>query len=178
MHSGKAGKYRADLGALGDRPVDSFRKPPHLVDRNVAGNQEDRIGGRVIFVVEADRILARQAGDLVRPADDRRAIRAVEKQSALDDFRELGARLVADAHAPLFLDDFELGQNHLVGQDEIGHPVRLIGHDHFQRIGGNLLVIAGIVVRRESVLLTADLGDLFRELACRIGFRSLEHQMF
>ena len=43
---------------------------------------------------------------------------------------------------------------------------------------GDLLEIRGEIVAGEGVLLAADLGDEFRELAVRMAFGALEHQVF
>ena len=43
---------------------------------------------------------------------------------------------------------------------------------------GDALEIGGVVVAGEGVLLAADLGHRFRELALADAFGALEHQMF
>ena len=60
---------------------------------------------------------------------------------------------------------------------EAGHPVGLELHAGLQVLLGDLLEIGGEIVAGEGVLLAADLGDEFRELALGMLLGALEHQM-
>src|SRR5690606_31974852 len=60
---------RRDL-RIGRNPTVSFLcEPAHLFRRDIAGNNEDRVIGSVVPLVEAQRVLLREPRDLVLPAD-------------------------------------------------------------------------------------------------------------
>lgn len=77
----------------------------------------------------------------------------------------------ADRMENLILND------HVVIKDEVFHAVRLIGHDHFERLRRDLLIKRGVVIRGESIFLATDLGDLAGKLPRWIGLGGLEHQV-
>ena len=91
---------------------------------------------------------------------------------------ELRAGVGVAMHAPLLEHDVALGRDDLVGQHEPGHPVGLEFHAGLEVLLGDLLEIGGEIVAGEGVLLPADLGDEFGELALGMGLGALEHQMF
>ena len=101
----------------------------------------------------------------------------VGEEGRLNRFAELRARVGVAMHAPLFEHHVALGRDDLVGEDEPGHPVGLERHAGFQVLLGDLLEIGGEIVAGEGVLLAADLGDEFRELALGMALGALEHQM-
>ncbi len=64
-----------------------------------------------------------------------------------------------------------------VGQHQMGHPVGFQRHHQFETVLGDVLVVAGVVVRGEGVLLTAVARDQLGELAGGVGGGALEHQV-
>ena len=78
---------------------------------------------------------------------------------------ELRAGVGVAVHPPLLQHDVALRGDDLVGEDQAGHAVGLIGHHQAEMLLGDALEIGGVVVAGEGVLLAADLGDGFRERA-------------
>jgi len=101
----------------------------------------------------------------------------VEELHRAADLAELAGRLVVGAAAALLADDLTLRQHHLVGEPEIGHAVRLVLHHDFQAVGGDRLVVGGVVPGGEGVLAPAVGGDDVGELARRQVLGTLEHQV-
>ena len=102
----------------------------------------------------------------------------IEIERRLHLLAEPRARIVGDAHVLLFEHDLELGLDHVLGEHEPGHAVGLELHQHLEMLARGALEIAGVVARREGVLLAADGRDRLGELALRVILRALEHQMF
>ena len=101
----------------------------------------------------------------------------LEKRSA-DRLSELRTGIVVGAHAALLEDHLALGQERFVRQDEVRHAVGLVIHHQPEMLLGDGLVIDRVVRRGEGVLAAADIIDLGREFACRMGAGPLEHQVF
>ena len=125
------------LGAAGDLAVGLLGERPHLARLDVAGDDHDRVVGRVVAVVPGHGVVEGEAGHLVRPADDRNAVMAVPEERGADRLAELGAGIVVDARAPLLEDDLALRQQRLVGEDEVRHPVGLVLHHQAEMLLGD-----------------------------------------
>ena len=102
----------------------------------------------------------------------------VGEERRLNRLAELRAGVGVAMHAPFLEHDVALGRDDLVGQCQAGHPVGLELHAGFQVLLGDLLEIGGEIVAGEGVLLAADFGDEFRELAVGMALGALEHQVF
>ena len=159
----------AAVGGVGDAA--------HLVRLDVAGDDQDRVLGRVEAPVVGERVLAIEALDLVHPADDRRAVGMVHEQRRRHRLRKLGRRIGLDPHAALLEHDVALGRDHRLVEDEAGHAVGLELHHGPEVLAGDALEIGGVVVGGEGVLLAAERRDDLAELARRVPARALEHQM-
>ena len=155
-----------------------FRQRPRRLRLGVAGDDENGVLGRIEALVIGERVLALEVLDLVPPADDRDAVGMVGEQRRLHRLAELRARIGVAMHAPLLEHHVALGGDDVVGQHEPGHPVGLELHAGLEVLFRDLLEIGGEIVAGEGVLLAADLGDEFGELALGMGLRALEHQMF
>ena len=100
------------------------------------------------------------------------------KSGGLHGLVELGAGVGVAMHAPLLHHHVALGRDDLVGEDEAGHAVGLIGHHQAEMLLGDALEIGGVIVAGEGVLLAADLRDRLRERALGMLGGALEHEMF
>ena len=87
-----------------------------LVRLDVAGDDEDRVLRRVEARVIGERVLAPEPLDLVRPADDRRAVGMMGEQGRLHRLVELRAGVGVAMHAPLLQHHVALGRDDLVGE--------------------------------------------------------------
>ena len=177
--AGSFGRLRFGVGAArADRAVIALGEDARLGRIDVAGDDQDRVLRRVEARVIGERVLAPESLDLVRPADDRRAVGMMGEQGRLHRLVELGAGIGVAMHAPLLQHHVALRRHHLVGQRQAGHAVGLELHQFGEVLLGDALEIGGVVVAGEGVLLAADLGDAPGELALRVGLGALEHQVF
>ena len=101
----------------------------------------------------------------------------VGEERRLHRLAELRARVGVAMHPPLLEHHVALGRDDVVGQHEAGHPVGLERHAGLEVLLGDLLEIGGEVRPGEGVLLPADRGDEFGELALGMGVGALEHQV-
>ncbi len=167
--------FRQGLGR--DHAVIFLCQRLHLRGRDVAGNHQHGVVGRIPAAIERHRVLARQPAHLVFPADDRDAVGVVEEQRRLRLLPHDRARIVLGAGAALFENHQPFAVDLLLRDRQVGHPVGLDLHHHFQAVAGHALVIAGIVARGQRVLLAAIGGDDLGEHAGGQGVGTLEHQM-
>ena len=175
---GSCGRLRvADRAVARELAVGLFRERLHLVRRDVAGDDQHRVVGLVEALVEVERIGAVERFHLVAPADGRLVVGMVEILRGAHLLGEARGRLVLDALVALFEDDVALAHDDVVGEHEAGHAVGLEFHQGAEMLARGALEIAGVVVRRERVLLAADRGELLREAPGRILRGALEHQM-
>ena len=168
---------RLDLGDALDLAVGLLGELLDLLGGDVAGDDEDRVVRRIEALVELDRIRARELLDLLPPADDRPPIGMVEKERCLHLLRQAGSRIVGDPHVLLFEHDLQFRLHDVVGQHQAGHAVGLEFHQHLEMLARSALEIAGIVRRRERVLLAADVGHRLREQPLRVLLGAFEHQV-
>jgi hypothetical protein len=149
----------------------------HLVRLDIAGYDEERIVRGIEALVEGERIVTVERGNLMRPTDDGDAVRVfgIERRHHL--LLQNARRVVVDATAALFEDHVPLRRHVLLGEAKIGHAVSLHGHDRGQPILGHALEIGGDVMVGEGVVLAAVLGDDLGELAGWNRLGALEHQM-
>ena len=161
-----------------DPPVRLFGERQGLVGLDVARHHQNGVLGRIEALVIGERVLAFEALDLMPPADDRDPIRMMGEERRLDRFAELRAGVGVAMHASLLEHDVALGRDDVVGQGQARHAVGLELHAGFEVLLGDLLEIGGEIVAGEGVLLAADFGDEFRELAVRMALGALEHQVF
>ena len=150
----------AAVGGVGDAA--------HLVRLDVAGDDQDRVLGRVETPVVGERVVAIEALDLVHPADDRRAVGVAHEQRRRHRLRKLGRRIGLDPHAALLEHDVALGRDHRLVEDEAGHAVGLELHHGPEVLAGDALEIGRVVVGGEGVLLAAERRDDLAELARRV----------
>ena len=111
------------------------------------------------------------------PADDRNAVGMVHEERGPGHLGKLGTGLVVDPAAPLLQDHVALRQDDLVGQDQVGHAIRLVLHHEFEAVTGDGLEVAGEVVAGEGILAAAVAGDQVGELAGLGGLGALEQQV-
>ena len=116
---------RRRIGAAGDLAVGLLGERPDLVLGDVAGDDDDGVVGRVVAIVEGERIGAVERRHLARPADGRNAVVAVVVERRIHRHAEAGAGAVVDAHAALLQDHLALGQERGIGDLEVGHAVGL-----------------------------------------------------
>ena len=101
----------------------------------------------------------------------------VEKEGRFHLLRQASTRIVGDPHVLLFEHDLQFGLDDVLGEHQAGHAVGLEFHQHLEMLARSALEIAGVVRRRECVLLAADVGHRLREQTLRILLGALEHQM-
>ena len=98
--------------------------------------------------MEGERVLPRQAFDLVLPPDDRRAIGVMREERRSDLLAELRGRVVVDAHLALLEHDVALGVHDRVGEREAGHAIGLESHHRTEMLARDALEVGGIVVAK------------------------------
>ena len=86
--------------------------------------------------------------------------------------------VVGDPHVEFFEHDVALRQHVFILQDQAGHAIGLELHHFGQLLARHPLEIAGIVGRREGVLVAADPKHGLGKLTGRMLAGALEHQMF
>ena len=178
MCGGSCGRdARVDLRICRDLAVGRFGEALHLIDRHVAGNDEDGVVGRVVALVEAQRVLARQLRHLVLPADDRDAVRVREVERGVHLLVEPRAWVVLDARAALLDDHLPLRGDLIVGEAQVRHAVGLHLHQGSELLLGDALMVGGDVLAGEGVVLAAELGDDLGEVADGDLVGRLEHQV-
>ena len=169
---------RRDFGARRDLAVGRLCVFPDLGGGHVARNDDDRVIRSVKAPVEGKRVVAGQGLDLRTPSDHRTPVRVIEIKGGVDLLRKPAVRVVGDPHILLFEHDIKLGAHHRIGECQTGDAVGLERHHVLEMLARHPLEEAGIVARRERVLLPADRGDRQRETAVGMLRGALEHQMF
>ncbi len=168
---------RLDLGVGLERAVGGLRQCLDLLDRDVAGDDHDGVVGRVEALVEGERVLARELGHLVHPADDGDAVGMVLIERRRHLLREEGGGVVLGARSTLLEDHLALGRHLLLGEPQVHHAVGFHGHDGLEPVLRDALEVAGHVVTGERVVLAAEARDDLGELAGGDLVRRLEHQV-
>ena len=135
---------------------------------DIAGDDEDGVFRRIESIVIGKRVGPIETFDLMAPADDRPAVGMLREKRRLQGLAKLFRGIGIGAHPPLFENDIALGRHYLVGQDQIFHPVGLIVHADVEVLLGDALEIGGVVIRGESILLAAEIGDQLGKLALRM----------
>jgi hypothetical protein len=169
---------RRDLSDPLDLAVSLFGHRLDLIGGDIAGHDEDRVVGGVEAAVEGERLVAIELLDLVMPADDGTAVGVVEIERGFHLLIQPGAGIVGNPHIVFFEYDVAFRLHHVVGEHQSRHTVGLEFHQRLQLLARRALEVAGIVARRERVLLPADGSDDLREQPLRVLLGALEHQMF
>ena len=167
----------ADVSVAGDLAISFFGEGLGLCGIDIAGNHDDCVVRRVKSTIKSDRVIARELFHFVTPADHRLSIRIIQIERGIDLLGEAGTRIVSDALVLFFENDVALGQNDVIRELKPGHPIGLEFHDRLQLVARNALVVARVILRREGILLAADVRDHLREFSRRIFRRALEHQV-
>ena len=177
LHRLLRAKPRLDVGDARYLAVGLLRQRADLLRRDVPGDDDDSVVGRVKAPVEVQRVLAVELLDLMPPADHGPAVGVIEVERGVHLLAEPRGGIVADPHVLLFQHDVELGADHVVGENQAGHAVSLELHHALELVARHALEVAGVVDRGEGVLLPADGRNDLRETAGRVLGRALEHQM-
>ena len=168
---------RLDVGVGLERAVGGFRQRLHLLDGDVAGDDDDGVVGGIEALVEGQRVLARELGHLVHPADDGDAIGMVLIERGRHLLGQEARRAVLGARAALLEDHLALGRHLLLGELQVHHAVGFHLHHGLEPVLGDALEVAGHVVGGEGVVLAAEPGDDLGEGAGGDLVRRLEHQV-
>ena len=176
---------RRFLGALAERhlaardhAVDPVGKRANFGHRHVPHDNENRVVGRVIAVVETDRIVERKPADLMFPTDDRNAIGMRQELRRGELLTEQRPWVVAGTLAAFLQHDIALRDDRLVSQHEIAHAISLEPHHELQMLARDGLEIGRVVVCREGVLAPAMTRDQLGERAIGKLAGPLEHEVF
>jgi hypothetical protein len=131
---------------------------PDLVRRHVARDHQHCVVRRVVAVVVVERIGEREGFHLVLPADHRHAVAVVEVLRRAGLFVVERAGVVLGPLVAFLDDDVALGQDVLLVEAEVDHPVAFHLHHQLQPVGGDALEVAGVVVGGEGVVVAPVLG--------------------
>ena len=172
------GNIARDRGRrLGDAGEVLSHQAHRVVGLEVAGDQQRRVVGHVVGVVERPDLIDGRGIQVVHAADHRVLVRMQVEGMEADQLIQQAERRVLDAHAALFLDHLALGHEgllvHAQGRHAIGfHPQR-----QRQVLGRNGLPEHGRVFVGVGVGLAADRGD-DRGVLLRLDvLRPLEHHV-
>ena len=168
---------RRQVGAALHLAIAGLGQGPHRLGVDIAGDNQHRIIGRVILVIEADRVDAVELLHLVHPADHRDAIGVVLIQRGGKFLAQQRLGTALDALAALFEHDIALGADHVIGQGQAAHAVGLEIHHAGQGIGRHGFKIGGDVGGGEGIEIAAQRRHGGIEFAGRMALGALEHQM-
>ncbi len=164
--------------ALRDHAVILLGERLQFVFRDIARDDQRRVGGRVEAPVEFQCVFRAECRDFVLVADDVAAERVLAVKRGVHFRLKLRHRIVLDPHAQFFQHHVALGQHFRVGQLQVDHAVGLHLHHERQAVFRDHLEIGGEVVAGEGVVLPAVARHDARELAGLDFLRALEHQVF
>ena len=168
---------RLDIGVGLQGAVGGLGQRLDLLDRDIACDDDDSVVGRIVALVEGERILARELRHLVHPADDGDAVGMVLIERRRHLLGEDVGGIVLGARAALLEDHLALGPHLLLVELEIEHAVGLHRHDRLEAVLGDALEVARHVVAGEGIVLATHARDLAGEGAGRDLVRRLEHQV-
>ena len=171
------GQHRRRIGRARDTTQARLDLPERLVGFEVAHDDQDRVVGVVVRLVEGADLRGRDAPEVLRPADDGVAVRVRLERDGRHFLGQEALGIVFGARAPLLDHDLALGVDLLGVEQQVVHPVRLEVEHEVELVGDEVDVVRSHVLRGERVVLSAVLLYEPGELAGPVVRCALEHHV-
>src|SRR5207245_1389267 len=163
--------------AGGNAAVEPLDLPQRGGRLEVADQHQRAIVRRVVGAEVSFALLARDRLDVAHPADHRPAVGVGEEGQRAERLVEHPVDVVVRAEAALFLHHIPLPVEGSVIDQERRHPVRFQIQHQRQRLGGEVLVVRGEIVRRVGVGGAARRFQASIELLRAVPLRPVEHHV-
>ncbi len=136
-----------------------------------------RVARRVVGPEEALAVVAGDALDVLHPADHRPAVRVGQEDQRLELLLHQAEDRVLGPQPALLLHHLPLLLERVLGQPERAHPIGLEVDHGLERVGREVLVVGGHVVRRVGVGVAAARLEHAVELLRAVPARAVEHHV-
>ena len=144
---------------------------------NVSRDDQDRVVGDIVGIVERAQLGPVDTGDVRHPPDDGPAIGVRLERERAHRLVDQPVQVVLRARPALLHHDLPLGVDRGGVEQEMPHPVRLEPEHEVELVGRDVRVVAGQVLRGVGIVAAAVLLDEARDLPAPVGGRPLEHHV-